>query len=135
MQRFGKVTFDWDEMKLSFPWQGEIREVQGVNCRREWDKENQKSGHQMSSLYGLLWKDESKGEEGNEGDLDQQQQRELEEVLKQIPEVIQEITSHPPERKTMHSIVLTKEAEPVSVHPYRYPYHHKEEIKRQVMEP
>lgn len=29
MQRFGKVTFDWDEMKLSFPWQGKIKEIQG----------------------------------------------------------------------------------------------------------
>ena len=53
-------------------------------------------------------------------------------MLKQFPEVFPEITGLPPERKTMHSIVLTKEVEPVSVRPYRYPYHHKEEIERQV---
>jgi len=53
-------------------------------------------------------------------------------VLQQFPEVFQEITGLLPKRETMHSIVLTKEAEPVSVRPYRYPYHHKEEIERQV---
>ena len=53
-------------------------------------------------------------------------------MLQQFPEVFQEITGLLPKRETMHSIVLTKEAEPVSVRPYRYPYHHKEEIERQV---
>lgn len=27
MQSFGKVTFDWDKKKLSFPWQGGIKEI------------------------------------------------------------------------------------------------------------
>lgn len=86
----------------------------------------------MQSLYCLLWEDEFKGERVNEGDLDQQQQRELEEVLKQFPEVFQDIIGLPPKREIMHSIVLTKEGKPVSVHPYSYPYHPKEEIERQV---
>lgn len=78
MQSFGKVTIDWDELKWSFTWQGEIREIQGVECRGEWDKKTRNTGHQRSSLYGLLWEDESEREGVNESDLDQWQHRELE---------------------------------------------------------
>ena len=78
MQSFGKVTIDWDELKWSFTWQGEIREIQGVECRSEWDKKTRKTGHQRSSLYGLLWEDESERAGENDSDLDQWQHRELE---------------------------------------------------------
>ena len=66
----------------------------------------------MQSLYCLLWEDEFKGERVNEGDLDQQQQRELEEVLKQFPEVFQDIIGLPPKREigmtkiTLHVISM-----------------------------
>jgi len=28
-----KVTFDWNNMILSFPWKGEVTELHGVNLR------------------------------------------------------------------------------------------------------
>ena len=40
----------------------------------------------------------------------------------------------PPTRKISHGIELYKEAGPMSVQPYRYPYHHKEEIEKLVSE-
>lgn len=60
--------------------------------------------------------------------------KELEEVLKQFPEVFKEITGLPPHRNIVHSIVLQEGTPPISVRPYRYPHHHKSEIERQVNE-
>ena len=49
-------------------------------------------------------------------------------------EVFQEPQGLPPKKDIMHSIVLKLRAKPINVKPYKYAYHHKDEIERQVNE-
>lgn len=57
------------------------------------------------------------------------QQRALEHLLDNFPEVFQETLRLPPERNQVHPINLQPEQGPISVRPYRYPHHQKEEIE------
>ena len=58
----------------------------------------------------------------------------MQQVLSTFQEIFKEPKGLPPARKISHGIELYKEVEPVSVRPCRYPYHHKEEIEKQVSE-
>ncbi|MCI46661.1 RNA-directed DNA polymerase (Reverse transcriptase), partial [Trifolium medium] len=59
---------------------------------------------------------------------------ELKEILEQYAEVFQDKITLPPERPQVHQIKLLPDHGPVSVRPYKYPHHQKEEIERQVHE-
>jgi len=60
------------------------------------------------------------------------QQKELDVILERYSGVFQEVSGLPPKRETVHRIELRGVGEPISVRPYRYPHHHKDEIERQV---
>ncbi|MCI01453.1 RNA-directed DNA polymerase (Reverse transcriptase), partial [Trifolium medium] len=66
--------------------------------------------------------------------LSENQRRELEEVLDEYASIFQTPSSLPPRRKKEHVINLVEGQGAVSVRPYRYPHHHKDEIERQVKE-
>ncbi|MCH81106.1 RNA-directed DNA polymerase (Reverse transcriptase), partial [Trifolium medium] len=69
-----------------------------------------------------------------EDDLSENLHRELEEVLDEYANVFQTPSSLPPRRKKEHVINLVKGQGAVSVRPYRYPHHHKNEIEKQIKE-
>ncbi|MCI35474.1 RNA-directed DNA polymerase (Reverse transcriptase), partial [Trifolium medium] len=82
---------------------------------------------------GVLWGLKG-GEQEGEEKLNCQQQRELEELLQRYKGVFKEPSGLPPKRNKEHSINLVENHCAVNVRPYRYPYHHKNEIERQVQE-
>lgn len=65
---------------------------------------------------------------------DQEQAKELKELVHQFTPLFEEPQDLPPNRKFDHRIVLKDEAKLVNVHPYRYTHFQKEEIERQVRE-
>jgi len=83
-------------------------------------------------LHSLLKDGEFETEVGQHNELKTQQQHELDQVLSHFPMVFQELEGLPPKRDIVQSIELQTGAVPVNVRPYRYPYHHKDEIEKQV---
>lgn len=85
------------------------------------------------SLNGFLEEEYRRGaqsvEYNAEDVLTDFQQRALEHLLDNFPEVFQETLRLPPERNQVHPINLQPEQGPISVRPYRYPHHQKEEIE------
>lgn len=59
---------------------------------------------------------------------------ELSNLLGQYSAVFNEMKGHPPHRTHDHAITLVAGSKPVSVRPYRYAYHHKDELEKQVGE-
>ena len=55
-------------------------------------------------------------------------------MLQRYQEVFQEPWGLPPKRDSDHAIILKARVEPVSVRPYKYAYHLKDEIEKQVKE-
>lgn len=53
-------------------------------------------------------------------------------VIDQFPGVFQARMGLPPRRDHDHGITLLPHTKAVSVHPYRYAYHHKDKIEKQV---
>ncbi|MCI31951.1 RNA-directed DNA polymerase (Reverse transcriptase), partial [Trifolium medium] len=66
--------------------------------------------------------------------LTQKQQLELENILKKYEQVFKEPSGLPPKRAMEHAIRLVEGQDAVSVRPYRYPHHHKNEIEKQIKE-
>ncbi|KAJ9541667.1 LOW QUALITY PROTEIN: hypothetical protein OSB04_028173 [Centaurea solstitialis] len=134
LRQQGKVTFDWDEKTISFVWNGENIVLKDG----KWDESNiQKiSGSPPPfSFHSILRMEEGCEEDTNSThNLSAQQQKELGAVLEYYQRVFQEVSGLPPRRETEHRIVLRGAGEPISVRPYRYPHHHKNEIERQVQE-
>nr|XP_012567652.1 uncharacterized protein LOC105851399 [Cicer arietinum] len=87
---------------------------------------------QTETLYSLL--EEELGQTSNEElhELTQDQQQELQDLLENFKGVFEENTRLPPELDISHAIELKKDAGHVTVRPYHYPHHHKEEIEKQV---
>ncbi|CAJ2651205.1 unnamed protein product [Trifolium pratense] len=69
-----------------------------------------------------------------ESALSESQHQELEVVLGEYASVFQTPSSLPPRREKEHAINLIEGHGAVSVRPYRYPHHHKNEIEKQVKE-
>ncbi|WVZ17815.1 hypothetical protein V8G54_010797 [Vigna mungo] len=66
--------------------------------------------------------------------LSKRQVEDIQQILVVYSAVFPEPQGLPPCRNVVHFITLHSEAKAVSVRPYRYPYHHKEEIEKQVGE-
>ena len=58
----------------------------------------------------------------------------MDHLLVEFSHVFEPPTSLPPKQSHDHHIPLQPNAEPVSVHPYRYPYYQKTEIEKMVKE-
>ncbi|XP_027936242.1 uncharacterized protein LOC114191269 [Vigna unguiculata] len=129
LQRFGKVTFDWEEMTLSFVWHGKQIELHGQK-----QKKSGQQGQTVTSLQSLV-KGNSLDEKSNlKQGLSDKQVGDIRQILANFAVVFHEPQGLPPCRAVTHSIELQPTTGPVSVRPYRYPYHHKEEIEKQVGE-
>lgn len=132
LQRFGKVTFDWEKMTISFVWEGERVELQGQFFTTQDVSTNNTVHTSMDSLHSLLEAEMVPAVNKDTPELIGAQKQELDELLSKFKGVFEEHKGLPPEREINHTIELQKEAGPVSVRPYRYPHHHKGEIERQV---
>ncbi|KAI5444775.1 hypothetical protein KIW84_013160 [Lathyrus oleraceus] len=130
LQRFGKVTFDWEKMTISFLWEGKRVELHGQFFTTKEVSTNNISHAPMDSLHSLLEEELVPTNEVQE--LTEVQKQELNELLSKFKGVFEENTGLPPKREINHTIELQKDAGPVSVRPYRYPHHHKEEIEKQI---
>ncbi|XP_050915888.1 uncharacterized protein LOC127130982 [Lathyrus oleraceus] len=130
LQRFGKVTFDWEKMTVSFLWEGKRVELHGQFFTTKEVSTNNISHAPMDSLHSLLEEEVVPTNEVQE--LTEVQKQELNELLSKFKGVFEENTGLPPKREINHAIELQKDAGPVSVRPYRYPHHYKEEIEKQV---
>lgn len=79
MRRFGKVTFDWKSMSLSFPWQGKMVELQGIKALSESSN---------SSLHSLLEAGEIEFDMTPRGELKAQEQQDLNHMLADYKEFL-----------------------------------------------
>jgi len=128
LQEFGKVTFDWKNRVISFNWMGYPVELQGQKTERRCQIE------MVASLQSLMAQRTQKNYLGIDRGLSITQLNEVQQVLSTFQEIFKEPKGLPLARKISHGIELYKEVGPVSVRPYKYPYHHKEEIEKQVSE-
>ena len=67
-------------------------------------------------------------------ELEEAQGEELQQLLHRYRDVFQEPQGIPPKREIEHAIILKPGISPINVRPYKYAYHHKDEIERQVSE-
>ncbi|MCI29268.1 peptidase aspartic active site, partial [Trifolium medium] len=67
-------------------------------------------------------------------EMDEAIPQKIVEILQQFQNVFCDQIQLPPERSQVHHIKLHPDHGPISVRPYRYPHHQKEEIERQVHE-
>ncbi|KAJ9564989.1 hypothetical protein OSB04_000955 [Centaurea solstitialis] len=133
LRQQGKVTFDWEEGIISFLHNGERIVLRDGKHNRS-KVQSEKIITPVASLFSILFTKEDRDVAMEVQRLSIQQQTELETVLEQYKVVFQEIAGLPPQRDTVHSIELRGAGDPISVRPYRYPHHHKNEIERQVRE-
>lgn len=134
--------FDLEDMDmiLGMSWLSMLRETT-VDWKKQIMKVNTEQGETvlkgvpreeslLVSVCGLL-------EEKRKGELDDlspEQRSVLEELLNKFKEVFEEPKGLPPVRSKEHRINLKPGQEPINVRPYRYAYHQKNEIERQVKE-
>ncbi|XP_061352586.1 uncharacterized protein LOC133297454 [Gastrolobium bilobum] len=104
----GRVTHHYKELLMEFLWQGKLITLQG--------------GTQLQNSESDVIADT------NCHFLLSQDQGIQEEQVFATPKVL------PPFRDSTHAIQLLDNSQSVKVKPYRYPYHHKAEIERQVAE-
>ncbi|CAJ2661882.1 unnamed protein product [Trifolium pratense] len=126
----GQVMMDWKTLTMQFWSDGKSITLQGQrknmaqNCYLNSFLEGRQEG-----LGGDWWIPQI--EKANSG---MSMKHELNGVLHQFATVFQDNIRLPPERPQVHYIKLFPDHGPVSVRPYRYPHHQKEEIERQVHE-
>jgi len=83
----------------------------------------------VASLQSLMAQRTHKNYLGIDKGLSITQLNEVQQMLSTFEAIFKEPKGLPPARKISHGIELYKEVGPVSVRPYKYPYHHKEEIE------
>jgi predicted aspartyl protease len=112
--------------------QEEMWKIEGVEPREVCELIKSESPHQ--ALEGVLGEYANVFQTTRESVLSENQHQELEEVLGEYANVFRTPSSLPPRREKEHAINLVDGHGPVSVRPYRYPHHHKDEIEKQVKE-
>ncbi|MCH79330.1 transposon Tf2-1 polyprotein [Trifolium medium] len=137
LKTLGDTITNWRQQVMSF-W-----------CDKKWITLRGQGGCRKSTvaLQSILSKpkptieqdcmgepSKAKPKENEEGNLSEQQQRELETLLRKHEHVFQTPTQLPPKRRRDHAINLIDGQGAVNVRPYRYPHHHKNEIEKQVKE-
>ncbi|KAJ9543643.1 hypothetical protein OSB04_023350 [Centaurea solstitialis] len=133
LKKQGKVTFDWVEKLISFYQEGKEIVLKAVMEKKKEIKGSGDRGMLASFFSALFDKNNLKDVVGTTQLIDQQR-KELEAVLQLYESIFQEVSGLPPKRDIEHQIELYGTGEPVSVRPYRYPHHHKNEIEKQVRE-
>ena len=127
LESLGEIRADWKKKTMSFELGGKT-----INLRGYQINEN----NLTMALQEMLLEREATQEGLTEyqSDLESLQREELQKLLLKYQEVFQEPQGLPPKRNIEHSIELKPGAEPINVRPYKYAYHHKDEIERQVQE-
>lgn len=131
LETLGKVTMDWKEMSMVFNYNGNL--VKLIGQPLEEKMATFQSAVTTSSVFAnkgspTLMEVKGKAEVG----LSEVQNRALQALLTKFSSVFCEVMGLPPARNNSHSIVLLPGAGPVSVRPYRYPHHHKDEIEKHI---
>ncbi|XP_057770633.1 uncharacterized protein LOC130990415 [Salvia miltiorrhiza] len=125
LSTLGEVKHHYDKMLMKFEREGRCIELRGDPqlCRGPIGLKSL-----INSRDAQVWAIIPEVEE----DVDLHEQEGIQEVLQQFQEVFGEPKSLPPERETDHRIVLEEGTRLVSVRPYRYGHHQKDEIERLV---
>ncbi|MCH87660.1 RNA-directed DNA polymerase (Reverse transcriptase), partial [Trifolium medium] len=126
----GKVMMDWKTLTMQFWSEGKsvTLQGQGMNSKKQFSLNSFLEGRQegLSGEWGIFQPYEARSMESIK--------LELKEILEKYADVFQDVIKLPPERPQVHQIKLLPDHGPVSVRPYKYPYHQKAEIERQVHE-
>ena len=110
-------------------WKNQVMKIKTDQGER-WLKGVPREDSLLVSMFGLL---EEKGESEENG-LIQEQRCVLDEVLQNFVDVFAEPKGLPLVCAKEHRIILQPRQGPINVRPYRYAYHQKNEIEKQVRE-
>ncbi|CAJ2652361.1 unnamed protein product [Trifolium pratense] len=133
LRTLGDMIVNWQKQTMSFWYNKQWITMKGVDSQLS----------NMETLHSVVckpWRNEvvdwkmNKVNRGVFHSLDEEQSRELEQLLSMCAGVFQEPKGLPPKRLKEHEIALKDGHEAVNVRPYRYPHHHKNEIEKQVKE-
>ncbi|CAJ2633456.1 unnamed protein product [Trifolium pratense] len=133
LRTLGDMIVNWQKQTMSFWYNKQWITMKGVDSQLS----------NMETLHSVVckpWRNEvvdwktNKVNRGVFHSLDEEQSRELEQLLSMCAGVFQEPKGLPPKRVKEHEIALKDGHEAVNVRPYRYPHHHKNEIEKQVKE-
>ena len=127
LETLGEVRTDWRRKIMIFQQGDKLITLKGYQA--------EEFKHALA-LQEIIHEEEEIKEEVSEveSQLDKSQTEELESLLQLYQGIFQELQGLPPKRDHEHAINLRTGAEPVNVRPYKYAYHHKDEIERQVRE-
>ncbi|XP_020229308.1 uncharacterized protein LOC109810295 [Cajanus cajan] len=137
LRTLGKVLMDWRDMTMQFQ-QGERQVNLKGNCQRRVNPSvaivslQEFLGNKLLEVGGFKWSNSSTMVISR--DLTKQQCGELAVLLEKHAGIFQGLMGLTPWRSRSHAIKLHASQGPVSVRPYRYPHHQKEEIEKQVKE-
>ena len=127
LETLGEVKSDWRRKIMSFQQGGQTITLKGYQADEQY---------QAGALQEILHEEEEAKENFHQTliKLDMHKVEELEGMLQLYQRIFQDPQGLLPKREYDHAITLKAGAEPVSVRPYKYAYHHKDEIERQVKE-
>lgn len=141
LQTLGKVLMDWADMSMIFEMQGAIVKLQSIRSQGSVFIDEQEVTLHKASLFsvmkdshqfldGILWSMTVHADSISE--LSGVRQGALQRLITQCQFVFGDAVGLPPHRGIDHAISLLPRTPPISVRPYLYPHHQKNEIERQV---
>ncbi|KAL4347374.1 hypothetical protein GQ457_17G020990 [Hibiscus cannabinus] len=129
MGRFSPIVMDFQKMTISFKKDGQRVVLQGgkrvTNVKLISEKKMSRLTEKEPECQGELYLLNVEGEETTVP-------QELQELLSEFAKVFDEPKELPPKRSHDHAIVLKPGTNPINLRPYRFPYHQKTEVERQV---
>ncbi|MCH85549.1 transposon Tf2-1 polyprotein, partial [Trifolium medium] len=131
LSTLGKVIMDWKALSMQFWHEGRPVVLQGQGVAKERQGYlNSFLEDRQHEVKGEWWLKNLEKEAKSDTVMDSA----LQALLHQYSEAFQDQIRLPPNRSQVHQIKLFVDHGPISVRPYRYPHHQKEEIERQVKE-
>ncbi|PNX97560.1 retrotransposon-related protein, partial [Trifolium pratense] len=131
LETLGKVTMDWKEMSMLFTYKGNLVKLVGQPL-----EDKMVTFQSLMCTFRVIEEESWPTLMATNGvsaqGLNEVQDEAMQVLLHKFSSVFCDINGLPPARNTSHSIVLLHGTGPVSVRPYRYPHHHKDEIERQI---
>ncbi|GAU22407.1 hypothetical protein TSUD_122930 [Trifolium subterraneum] len=137
LKTLGDTITNWKQQTMCFWWDKKWTTLKGQGGCRNAAVALQSilSKPKPKNTQELLWQASTvKTKGGGDSNLDEQQQIELGKLLEKHEQVFQSPSGLPPKRINDHAINLVEGHKAVNVRPYRYPYHHKNEIEKQIKE-
>ena len=125
LETLGEVKTDWRKQIMSYEQGGKVITLEGYQIKDE---------NQTIALQEILVEEQKRQIKACDNSLEDKQEEELQRILQSYQALFQEPQGLPPKRDIEHAINLKQGTEPVNVRPYKYAYHHKDEIEKQVKE-